>query len=282
MRKIKFSKMHGAGNDFVVIDDRECVFPADDHILLSALAAPRTGIACEGVILIRNPEKTGDFRMLFFNPDGTAADLCGNGARCAAAFAKECGAAKGRSMSMETGAGLVDAEIESPGTVKVWMNEPHSRRYNLELDIDGVKTVCHHVVAGVPHVVVEVPDISSVDVERIGRKIRRHAEFLPDGANVDFVQYCSPQSLLIRTYERGVEGESGACGTGAVAAAVVGVEVKSLMLPMRVRTAGGFDLLVDGDWRRSKSTGFTLTGPVATVFTGEIDIDNLYTGGEME
>jgi len=277
MNKVKFMKMHGAGNDFVLVDDRSETFPVHDHLRLAALAAARTGIGCEGVILVQNSTRA-DFRMLFFNPDGTEADLCGNGARCVAAFAREIGAAKGAAMTFETSAGLVDAEVVSERHVKVWMPEPKGRRYGIN--------VCGHsgdfIIAGVPHFVVSCDNVASVDVAGEGRKLRLSDEFAPDGANIDFVKYTSPNRATIRTYERGVEAESGACGTGAVAAAIVGVECKGMSLPMRIRTAQGFDLVVDGDWRRSKTTGFTLSGPVKKVFEGEIDIDALDVSCEME
>ena len=277
MNKVRFTKMHGAGNDFVLIDDRDERFPVHDHLRLAAMASPRTGIACEGVILVQ-PSKTVDFRMVFFNPDGTEADLCGNGARCVAAFAREIGAATGRSITFETRAGLVDAEVLDAGKVKVWMPEPKDRRYGL--DVDGVNG--DFIVAGVPHFVVPCESVANVDVDGLGRRLRLAAAFEPDGTNVDFVQFCPPHKAIIRTYERGVEAESGACGTGAVATAVVAVETKGLSLPLHVHTSQGFDLTVDGDWRQAKGTGFTLTGPVKKVFEGEIDLDSLDIGNEME
>ncbi len=276
MNKIRFTKMHGAGNDFILVDDRAGTFPAHDHLRLAALAAPRTGIACEGVILVQNSDRA-DFKMLFFNPDGTEADLCGNGARCVAAFAREIGVAK-CSMTFETRAGLVDAEVVSDGQVKVWMPEPKNRRY--DLNVSGRSG--DFIVAGVPHFIVPVDNVASIDVAAEGRVLRLADVFAPEGANVDFVKYIPPNRAVMRTYERGVEAESGACGTGAVAAAIVGVERKGMSLPMRIRTAQGFDLVVDGDWRRSKSTGFTLSGPVKKVFDGEIDLDSLDVSSEME
>ncbi len=280
--KFHFTKMHGAANDFIMFDDRDGKFPQHDHLRLAALAAPRTGIACEGVILVQRSD-TADFRMVFFNPDGTEADLCGNGARCVAAFAKEIGAAKGASMTFETRAGLVDAEVLEGGRqVRVWMPEPRNRRYNLSVETSVGVVTGDLVTAGVPHFIVSCPSVAAVDVDGLGRELRMSDAFAPDGTNVDFVQYQEPNRAQMRTYERGVEAESGACGTGAVAAAVVGVETKGMSLPMRIHTLQGFDLVVDGDWRRAKSTGFTLTGPVKKVFEGDIDLDALDIGGDME
>ena len=273
MNKIRFTKMHGAGNDFVLVDDRDGTFPERGN-LIAALAADHTGIGCEGVILVKKSAKA-DFRMTFYNPDGTEAELCGNGARCVAAFAKRIGAVKANAMTFETGAGLVDAEIVDEGLVKVWMPEPVGRRYGMS--IDGMNVAGDAIVVGVPHFIVPVANVAKVDVAKDGRAIRLSAEFAPNGTNVDFVQYIPPSKAILRTYERGVEAESGACGTGAVATAVAGVEAHGMSLPMHVRSSQGYDLVVEGDYRQSQGTGFTLTGPVRTVFEGEIDIDQLIT-----
>ena len=281
MRRIAFTKMHGAGNDFVLIDDRTETFPVHDHILLAMLAAPRTGIACEGVILLQK-SSVADFRMVFFNPDGTEADLCGNGARCVAAFAREIGAVRAPAMTFETRAGLVDAEVSANGAVKVWMPEPKNRRYGLQVKVGDQFVAGDYVEAGAPHFIVPCENIAAVDVEGLGRALRLSDAFAPNGTNVDFVQFIPAHKALIRTYERGVEAESGACGTGAVATAVVAVETKKMSLPVHVRTSQGYTLTVDGDWRHAKSTGFTLTGPVKKVFEGFVDLDSFDTGNEME
>ena len=256
MRPIKFTKMHGAGNDFILIDDREGVFP-DDWRRLAAMAARATGIGCEGIILVQKSD-TCDFKMRFFNPDGTEAELCGNGARCVAAFAREIGAVDSNAMRFETLAGTVDAEILSDTLVKIWMPAPKDLRENF-------------VNSGVPHKIVVVENLAKVDVEGEGRRIRLSAEFAPAGTNVDFVTYRAPDRVSIRTYERGVEAETGACGTGSVAAALVGVAQYSLAFPVKVKTMRGYELMIDG---KRTATGFsevTLTGPVKKVFEGVID-----------
>ena len=281
MRKVAFTKMHGAGNDFVLIDDRAGTFPVHYHLLLAMLATPRTGIACEGVILLQK-SSVADFRMVFFNPDGTEADLCGNGARCVAAFAREIGVVKAPAMTFETRAGLVDAEVSANGAVKVWMPEPKNRRYGLQVKVGDRFVAGDYVEAGVPHFIVPCENIASVDVEGLGRALRLSDAFAPNGTNVDFVQFIPAHKALIRTYERGVEAESGACGTGAVATAVVAVETKKMSLPVHVRTSQGYTLTVDGDWRHAKSTGFTLTGPVKKIFEGVVDLDSFDTSNEME
>ena len=274
MKKIHFVKMHGAGNDFVLIDDRQGLFPSHDNLRIAALAERRTGIACEGIILVQK-SSMADFRMVFFNPDGTEADLCGNGARCVAAFAREIGAVQTASMTFETRAGLVDAEVIDAGLVRVWMPEPKNRRYNLQVKVKGSVVAGDFVDTGVPHFIVPTTSVATVDVAKLGRELRLSDAFAPNGVNVDFVQYKAPNIAIMRTYERGVEAESGACGTGAVAAAVVGVETKGLSLPIRIRCSHGCELTVEGDWRHAKSTGFILTGPVKRVFEGEVDLDLL-------
>jgi diaminopimelate epimerase len=273
MRKINFTKMHGAANDFVLVDDREGTFPLQSQ-LLAALAARRTGIGCEGIILVQ-PSEIADFRMRFFNPDGTEVELCGNGSRCVAAFAKKIGAARSSAMTIETFAGLVDAEVISQDQVRLWMPEPADRRYGLRVQTKEKVVTGDFIRVGVPHFVVQVPSVAKVDVAKEGRELRISDVFAPNGTNIDFVQIVSPNKVMIRTYERGVEAESGACGTGAVATAVAGVEAHGMSLPMHVRSSQGYDLVVDGDYRQSQGTGFTLTGPVRVVFEGELDLDLL-------
>lgn len=251
---IEFSKMHGAGNDFILVDDRDGVFPADDHRLMADLCERRTGIGAEGVILVQKSD-VADFRMRFFNPDGTEAELCGNGARCVAAFARRIGAVDSKCMCFETLAGTIDAEIIDGTNVRISMPRPKSLKGDF-------------VVAGVPHKIVAVENLADTDVEGEGRRIRLSEEFAPDGTNVDFVAYHAPDRLSMRTYERGVEAESGACGTGACAAAVVGVAGHGLKFPVKVTTVKGYCLVVDGRYSDGEFSEITLTGPVKNVFTG--------------
>lgn len=276
--KIKFTKMHGAGNDFVLIDDRDGRVPLEDHFLMASIAGRRTGIGCEGVILIQNSDKA-DFRMRFLNPDGTEVEMCGNGARCAAAFAHSIGAV-GKALTMETMCGLIDVELLEQA-VRVWMPEPSKRNYGIELSLNDEAVTGHFINVGVPHFVVQTPNLGNMDVYGLGKALRLHPAFAPDGANVDFVTLRAPNRMIMRTYERGVEAESGACGTGAVACAVVAVEAAKFTLPATVKTFSGYELVVDGDWRNHKCTGLTLTGPVKFVYQGEIDTDLVDVGQEI-
>jgi diaminopimelate epimerase len=261
MNTVKFVKMHGAGNDFIMIDDREGRFPIDDHRRIAAMATRPDGIGCEGVIVVQKSEKA-DFRMRFFNPDGTEADLCGNGSRCVAAFARESGVVASDKMAFETDAGLVRAEVLGDSLVKVVMPDPRDFREDF-------------VNSGVPHRIVPVENLAKTDVEGEGRRIRLSEDYAPEGTNVDFVTYRAPNRVSMRTYERGVEAETGACGTGAVAAAVVGVADYGLEFPVRVTTSLGYDLVVDGEYDGGRFSNVTLAGPVKKVFTGEIDMDSL-------
>lgn len=261
MQGVKFVKMHGAGNDFVLIDDRDGKFPVHDHRHIAAMAMRPGGIGCEGVIILQKSQSC-DFKMLFFNPDGTEAELCGNGSRCIAAFAREIGAAKGNVMRFETAAGVVSAETISETFVRISMPEPKDFGDDF-------------VVAGVPHKIVPVENIAKVDVELQGRDIRMSSQFAPAGTNVDFVQFKKPNSVYIRTYERGVEAETGACGTGAVASSVIGVKDYGLEFPVHVKTVQGYDLIVDGKWDGDTFSSITLAGPVKKVFEGVINCDNL-------
>ena len=145
----------------------------------------------------------------------------------------------------------------------------------MQVKVKGNVIAGDFVEAGVPHFIVQTASVAAVDVAKLGRELRLADEFAPNGTNVDFVQYKAPNIAIMRTYERGVEAESGACGTGAVAAAVVGVETKGLSLPIRIRCSHGCELTVEGDWRHAKSTGFILTGPVKRVFEGDVDMDLL-------
>ncbi len=270
---LEFTKMHGAANDFVMIDDRQGNVPWQDYVLMSLLAARRTGVGSEGIILIQHSNRA-DFRMRFLNPDGTEVDMCGNGARCAAWFAHKIGAAP-RSMTMETSCGLLDAEIIDECNVKVWMPEPTARSYGMIIYVDGQRIEGDYINTGVPHFVIRTESPEAVDVEALGRAIRLHSTFAPEGVNVDFVTQREADRMSMRTYERGVEAESGACGTGAVAAAITAVEAHAGTLPMAVRTGGGFILTIDADWRNNRCTGLTLTGPVREVFKGTIDLAHL-------
>ncbi len=273
---IRFTKMHGAGNDFVVIDDwRRCV-PWQDTRLMAAVASRRSGIGCEGVLVLQPPEAESgaDFKMVFLNPDGREASMCGNGARCAALFAYRHGLA-GRLQVIAAGTGLVEAEILRPdplsGEVRL--------RTRVEATIRGVEVAtptgtltCRWLNTGVPHAVLWTDDLETLDVRALGRLIRQDPAFAPDGTNVDFAMRDGDEGLHVRTYERGVEDESGACGTGALAAALVAIRETGMPSPLIVRVSSGDLLRVDLEELKDDQAVMTLTGPARETFTGIIDL----------
>jgi diaminopimelate epimerase len=262
-----FWKMHGAGNDFVLFDDRAGSFPVHDRVWLAALGDRRTGIGCEGFILLQR-SSAADIRMRFFNPDGGEAELCGNGARCVARLAHELGAAPAN-MSIETRAGRLTAEVT--GTeVRVQMPAPSAWRLDQSLDAGGRTLRYHAVNTGVPHVVIETTDLDAYPVHEMGQAIRRHSVFAPAGTNVNFIAVTAPDALRIRTYERGVEAESGACGTGAVAAALIAARLGRVRPPVAVATAGGYRLRIDFNLTADGAVAVALCGPTAHVFRGTI------------
>jgi diaminopimelate epimerase len=251
---MKFVKMHGAGNDFVMLDWRGGISITKEHI--RAIANRPSGIGCEGVIAVVDCLRN-DFAMRFFNPDGSEAELCGNGARCVAAFARRIGAVTSDVMRFSTLAGDIDAEIINDREVKISMPPLKAMRGNF-------------INSGVPHYVVACKDIEKIDVASEGKRLRWSEEFAPGGTNVDFVEIRSSSSLRIRTYERGVEAETFACGTGAVASAAIGVARYAMHFPVEVETARKDKLIVDGSFDGAVFSGVSLTGPVEFVFEGEI------------
>lgn len=263
--QIPFFKMHGAANDFIVIDDRALTFPAQDRAWLASIMARHTGVGSEGVLLIQ-PSESADFRMRFFNPDGGEVDMCGNGARCIARFAWEQGIAPD-TMRFDTGAGVVGAQV-SGDTVQLTMTPPKDWRLGRSLVIEGQTILYDFVNSGVPHVVVVVEDVATVNVARLGAALRYHSDFTPDGTNVNFIQITGPSTLRLRTYERGVEAETPACGTGIVAAGVIAGRTSRCPPPVQITSAGGHELVVDFVLNDHGVDHVTLTGPAEHVFEG--------------
>lgn len=261
--------MHGAANDFILVDDRAQTFPVADAAWIAAIAARRTGVGCEGVLLIQ-PSNTADFRMRFFNPDGGEVEMCGNGARCIARLARDLGIASAR-MTIETAVGRLGAEVLAGGRVRIAMTPPRDWRLHQHIFIDPRWIDYHFVNTGVPHVVIPTEDLEAADVAAVGRAVRRHPEFQPAGTNVNFVRVTGPSSLAVRTYERGVEAETLACGTGLTASALVMARLGQISLPVTVVPASGDTLVVDAAARGDAGyEDVTLTGPAVYVFRGEL------------
>ncbi|NCC51311.1 MAG: diaminopimelate epimerase [Spartobacteria bacterium] len=265
-----FWKMHGASNDFILIDDRTLTFPVEDSAWIARMATRRTGVGCEGVILIQ-PSETSDFRMRFFNPDGAEVEMCGNGARCVARLAHELDAAP-EQMTIETVAGQLRAQVN--GTqVRLWMTPPKDWHLNMMLNLKDQEHTCHAVNTGVPHAVIQVADIDEVPVQELGAAIRYHAAFAPTGTNANFMQVTGPDSLRVRTYERGVEAETLACGTGMVACGLVAGKLGLVSQPVRITPASGDLLEVAFSLTEAGADAVTLLGPAMHVFEGTIRRD---------
>src|SRR5438105_7013053 len=215
---LSFTKMNGAGNDFVLMDNRA----GDIHLNRSQIAHlcdRHRGIGADGILLLEKAANRADFRMRYFNADGGEAEMCGNGARCFARFANRVAGAKGK-ISFETLAGEIGAELQDE-LLTLRLNDPSDLRLNIALRTAGKNRTVHFINSGVPHVVVPVSQIDEVDVRQDGAAIRRHEMFLPKGANVNFIEKREGKRIAVRTYERGGENETDACGTGLVGSALI-------------------------------------------------------------
>ncbi|QPJ64223.1 MAG: diaminopimelate epimerase [Candidatus Nitrohelix vancouverensis] len=239
---IQFTKMSGSGNDFVIIDHRKPFIPDDQkRDFVKRVCARRTSVGADGLIFIE-PSSNADFRWDFYNDDGSSAEMCGNGGRCAARYAVENKIA-GSQLSFETVAGVITADVDG-STVKIKLTKPVDHRPDQSVEVNGETFVIDSLNTGVPHAIIYTNDIENIDVAGIGRGVRFHSQFAPAGTNVDFVQVNDDGSLVVRTYERGVEGETLACGTGVVASALLAARKHELTSPISARTRGGETLKV--------------------------------------
>ncbi|MDD5655795.1 MAG: diaminopimelate epimerase [Elusimicrobia bacterium] len=260
--RLRFWKLEGAGNDFVLVRDRPGLALAK---LARALCDRRRGIGADGLLAVA--AAAGRVRLRYANRDGSSA-FCGNGARCAAWWAFTRGLA-GRRLSLAAGPRTLAVRIAGPGRVEVAMPEPEGWRPDLRLRAGGAELVAHFIRAGVPHAVVPVRGLDRFPVLEAGRAIRRHRLFAPEGTNVDFVAR-DGAGLRLRTYERGVEDETWACGTGAVAAAAAAWRLGWTRPPVRVRARGGELTVRHG--APGAGGGFSLEGPARVVFSGEVSL----------
>ena len=257
--------MQAAGNDFILVDDPRAAWSQADAGLIRRLCARHTGIGSEGVILIQ-PSAQADFRMRFFNPDGAEAEMCGNGARCAARLAHDLGRAPA-TMRMATRAGLVQAAIVGE-EVRLALTQPRAWRLQHSLRVRGRQLLVHFVNTGVPHAVLESRALTRLNVELWGRALRYHQHFAPHGTNVNFMTITGRHALRLRTYERGVEAETAACGTGSAAAALIAARLGRLQPPVQVTCASGDVLEVDFRLTAKGARAVTLRGPAVYVFKG--------------
>jgi diaminopimelate epimerase len=258
MKKIKFTKMVASGNDFVVMDK----LPAGNLCALTrALCDRKFGIGADGLLLI-SKAKHADLRMRIINSDGSEAEMCGNGARCAALFSGK------KKAEIFTLAGLINSQV-CGSQVRIQLTDPKAIKLDIPLKVNGRPIKVDFINTGVPHVVVFVEGLDKLDVDSIGRLIRWHIKFIPAGTNVNFVEVKDNGLIGIRTYERGVEGETLACGTGSTAAALIFALKNNLKDLVRVKTQSGEVLKIYFNKKEDKFNDVWLEGSVRIVYKGE-------------
>jgi len=259
MRSLKFVKMVASGNDFVVIDSRIPSSRIRGPLpkLARSLCQRNTGVGADGLLVLEASNKA-DFRMRIFNADGSEPEMCGNGLRCAALQAHK------KRLKIETKAGIYEAAVIGKNKVKIKMEEPKGLRLNFPITVNRRSIKVNYIDTGVPHTVIFVQGLEEIDVGSIGRNIRYHKRFEPRGTNVDFVEIMDEENIKMRTYERGVEGETLACGTGAVASAIIAGQGAN------VRTRGGI-LKVYFNKRGNKIKDVYLEGEAKEVYRGEVN-----------
>ncbi|MGQ9638067.1 MAG: diaminopimelate epimerase [Thermodesulfobacteriota bacterium] len=266
--KIPFTKMSGSGNDFILIDHRNPFIPEEQlKRFVRKVCRRKLSVGADGLILIEE-SKEGDFKWRFFNSDGSEAEMCGNGGRCVARFAYLKGIAPS-SMRFETLAGMISANVDGK-RVKLEMTEPHSLRLDEKILIEGRELTISRINTGVPHAVLFLKEIDQTDVVDMGRVIRFHPYYAPTGVNVNFVKVENNAQLSIRTYERGVEDETLACGTGVVASTLIAALKGFVKSPVSVKTRGGEILTVHFDVEGGKIRKVFFEGEVHIIYEGEI------------
>jgi diaminopimelate epimerase len=260
--------MSGSGNDFILVDNRQRILNGDQMgDFVRRVCTRRVSVGADGLILIEPSERV-DFRWRFFNADGGEAEMCGNGGRCAARFAVLRGIAPER-LSFETLAGIIEAEVHGR-RVKLQMVQPSGMELDLRVRIEGEGALLHFINTGVPHAVEFVEEAGRVAVADRGRKIRFHPQFQPAGANANFLQTIDRGHLKVRTYERGVEDETLACGTGAVASALIAAAHGLVDSPVAVETTGGEVLNIYFQRRGEGFERVFLEGDTRLVYEGEL------------
>ncbi len=273
MNKIPFMKLSGAGNDFVIINNLHKIIDTTDSEFMNfvtKVCQRRMSVGADGVLLIE-PAEDVDFRMRYYNADGGEVETCGNGARCISKFAFLHGIAPEK-MRFLTNAGIYEAEIID-NNVKVRMSDPTDIRINVPLKLDDGEHTVGFANSGVPHVVYFVDDLEATDVFDMGQQTRYHNDFKPDGTNANFIHIHSEELLEIRTYERGVENETLACGTGSIAAAIVSAVLEKVKSPVAVKTASGVVLKIHFDLIDDEAKNVYLEGDARVIFAGELTSD---------
>ena len=266
--QIAFSKMNGAGNDFVLVDNR------DDQVSLSReqiaqLCHRQRGIGADGLIYLRNAKNGADWAWEFYNADGSDAEMCGNGARCFARYIQET-TGGGETLSFETVCGVIHAQINGE-SVTINLTDPQGLALNERIPTSGGEQTVHSLNTGVPHAVLFVDEADAAMVSSLGEEIRFHDHFAPAGTNVNFAQILAPGHIRVRTYERGV-GETLACGTGVSASGMIAAHLNDWPSPVKVDVLGGDTMGVAFERDGDAFSAVHLTGPADFVFTGTVEI----------
>jgi diaminopimelate epimerase len=263
---IEFYKMSGSGNDFIIIDNRDLTLNVGDlPTFVRKVCARKISVGADGLLLIE-PSKTVDFKWQFFNSDGSSAEMCGNASRCVARYAYLKGIA-GKKMSWETIAGIISAEVKGD-IVKVKLTDASAVQLGIEIDAAGRRFSLDKVDTGVPHAVAFIDNLDTCDVFQCGRDIRRHEHFQPKGTNANFATVIDKHKIRLRTYERGVEDETLACGTGMVAAVLAAAERGLVESPVDVLVQSGETLRIYFEQKNGRFQEIYLEGKVKMVFHG--------------
>ncbi|MFH0877928.1 MAG: diaminopimelate epimerase [Candidatus Omnitrophota bacterium] len=273
MKGLAFTKMEGSGNDFVVIENSPQSIVHSPQILVKKICDRKYGVGADGVLFLQRTKKA-DVRMRIFNADGSEAEMCGNGARCAALLVAR--KTRKKALTIQTKAGLLLARVNRD-SVRLKLTDPKDLKLDIKMQIRGKEYDLDYVNTGVPHAVMEVADIDEVPVREVGRFIRHHKIFKPAGTNVDFIKVGDNGSVSLRTYERGVEDETLACGTGSVAAAIIatlnhGRTQNRGNQAVRVVTRSGDVLKVYFRASRKKISDVWLEGSARIVFQGVVHV----------
>ena len=277
---LAFTKMSGNGNDFVVVDNRGGILVGDGSTFARVVSQRRTGVGADGVVLVENSSRA-HFSMKYYNADGSFGGFCGNGGRCIARYAYLHGITPAH-LSFESLGHVYQAEVAGE-RVRLKMKDPTNERLNIKLHIGGKELKMHALNTGAPHVVVfldenpvfEAKEISALDVFSLGREIRYNSYFGEEGTNVNFVKVNPDKSLSIRTYERGVEGETLACGTGSVASALIASRVKGHRSPQKVVPRSDEPLFVEFHAASDQFENVYLEGNARIIFVGELKYDSV-------
>lgn len=264
--QFSFSKYSGCGNDFVLIDDRGEGFPTDNVRTIQNICHRQKGIGADGIILLQN-SSVADFRMRILNADGSEAEMCGNGIRCLMKFIQELGI-NFPSGNVETLHTIHGIALNEDGRVSVEMGKPVDVAWDVDIALPSCIARLHCLNTGVPHVVEFVEALPEIDVHARGASIRNHVHFSPKGTNYNAAEVLSEETIAVRTYERGVEAETLACGTGATAAALAAAKAYGFKSPITVQTKSGESLKIHFEFTTSGLDNVWMTGPANKTFSG--------------